>query len=972
MGAAQKRLDEKFLKTLAPFRHMGVAGFNRLAGNYIIKNYNVGNTLFKQGDHDKQTYFLLSGKLTLRFVNGVERLLDAESNEARDPLVPGEPRQATAIATSSAEVLIIDSELFDELVHYHTGRGYEVTELEVEDTNDWMEKFLQSKVFLKLPAQNIQALMMRLEELPVSVGQIVIRQGDDDGFYYIVKRGRCKVTRRHTPDDREMELAILTAGSGFGEEAIITNNRRGATVTMLTDGCLMRLSRSDFTSLLVEPLLVESEYADVFDKEDHVFLDIRPYDDYIQDGIANSLNISLTAMRSKLHTLDHKKIYVICSNTGSRAAAAAFLLGQQGLSTSVLNHGLAAIPAEVKRGNSITLDADRIPLVDNVVSFVPLGSEDPDQTTPKPRKKTAIADAAQAVTNPQVQALFSRAKQRLQQEAARVLEADDARKRAEHEAGRHKAEAEEARIQAERAKRQMQQSAERARLEATRKAEKLREIELGCKQAEMAEAIRQTEEEASRARDAEHAHQQAEEEIERLKAQAEATRAQISAEKLKEEAKRAEIAKGARKKAELEIQRLKTAAKRQRLQAEQAIKTARQEADRESIRLRASEKARKMMEMERKKSQATKQSQQENTLSEGYVLPEFTERPEDDTPNRAWKEDAAAQSQWVSDQVMWETTLGIREDEAVNEIISAGEPGDNDPELSELEDISEYLEECYLEDEFEEDYEETEAGSQSLQRAVFVAREVVNTHIITQQVKKAAFPSNYGPVRKLLTVLFACGVLFFAAYYWTMNEQQYIAFNNKIIEIFYDETPFRTTTVPTKGIMDGQKSMIGIPAAKQIKKPTTRKQPPLSLEERVNEVKRRAQAQRFGSQVNVLQQNQRIRERALATKITSDTPGDGREHMFSPRDIAGIPVNKPPVEQTKLSPQPPGNAVDNDIDIDQESDIEVDVVAPLGTATNEQAELEPQGDAKIGAVRLDESNLDDPAITTPATPGTMP
>lgn len=885
MGAAQKRLNKKFLNTIVPFKHMNAAGINRLAGNYIIENYNVGNTLFKQGDHGSQTYFLLSGKLTLRFVNGVEKLLDTRSNHARGPLVPEQPRQATAIAASPVEILKIDSELLDDLVYHHTARDYKVTELEVEDANDWMVKFLQSKVFLKLPAKNIQALMMRLEELPVSASQIIIRQGDDDGFYYIVKDGRCKVTRHHTPHGREMELAILTAGSGFGEEAIISNNRRGATVTMLTDGCLMRLSRSDFTSLLVEPLLVDSEYADVFDKEDYVFLDVRPYDDYIQDGIANSLNISLTAMRSKLHTLDHKKIYVICSNTGSRAAAAAFLLSQQGLTTMVLSHGLAAIPAEVKRGNSITLDADRIPLVDNVVSFVPLGSKDPGRTNANPRRKTAIADAAQAVADPQLQALFSRAKQRLQQEAARVLEADDARKLAEYEAERHKVEAElahiqaeQAHIQAEQAKRQMlaatQQSVERARLEAAREAAKLREIELGCKQAEMAEVIRQTEKKAAK--------------------------------KLQKEAKRAEIAERARNKAELEIQRLKTAAEQQRLQVE---------------------KAHKAMEMERKKSQALEQNQEETASSEEYILPDINEPPLADASTRASKEDAAAHSQWVSDQIMWETMIGVREDDELGQIVPVGEDSDNDTEFSELEDLAEYLEEDYVEEdfegEFEEQYDETEVGSQPLQRAVFAAREV-NPHIITQQVRKAHFPSKYGPLRMFFFVLIGCGVLFLAGYYGMTDKQQRSAFKNKFIELFHDETPARVT-IPTEGAMDKQKSVVEI-SVKQTNKPAVRKQPPLSLEERVNEVKRRARAQRFSTQVEVSQPDQRIREKTSVTEITNDTPGDGWGRMSSGRAITDIPLNKPALEQIKPSPQLIGNAVDNDIVIEQESDIEVDVV----------------------------------------------
>ena len=58
-----------------------------------------------------------------------------------------------------------------------------------------MSRILQSKAFLRIPPANIQHMFMRLQEVPVRAGDTVITQGEDGDYYYIISRGRCKVTR---------------------------------------------------------------------------------------------------------------------------------------------------------------------------------------------------------------------------------------------------------------------------------------------------------------------------------------------------------------------------------------------------------------------------------------------------------------------------------------------------------------------------------------------------------------------------------------------------------------------------------------------------------------------------------------------------------------------------------------------------------------------------------------------------------
>jgi len=554
MTAAKKILDEKFVRSLVPLGEMDPERFNQLSAFYSVVDYPAGSVVFAAESIDGRSYWLVAGQLSLKYSGGNARTITANTTQARYALAPEQPRIATAIAKTRVTILSMDSSLLDEFIHWNDRDSYKVSEIEVEDDGDWMTRFLQSKVFLKLPAQNIQALMMRLEEVHTQAGQTIIRQGDDDGYYYILKRGSCSVTRKHAPQAEEMELAVLTVGAGFGEEAIITHNRRGASVTMLEDGCLMRLSRNDFNRLLVEPLLQVVNYSEVANDTKNMFLDVRPYDEYINNGIKGSENIILTQIRPSINELDKEKIYTVCSNTGSRAAAAAFLLCQQGIEAVVLRYGLENLPTNVERGNQELVDGDQIPIVDNVVSLTAVDTkpseakeilETPKQFSPE-----------EVMQDPTIRALFTKAKNRVGREAQKAAKAETAKGFAEKEVERLRIEAEQARKEVEEAKKQAQiaahESAQLAREEANRESSRLRQIELGAKQAEMDEAVRQAEEEASRAQEANIALEQSKAEIARLKeemhraieqTQSEARKSQLAVQQLADQqAKKQQIA----------------------------------------------------------------------------------------------------------------------------------------------------------------------------------------------------------------------------------------------------------------------------------------------------------------------------------------------------------------------------------------------------------------------------------------------
>jgi rhodanese-related sulfurtransferase len=196
---------------------------------------------------------------------------------------------------------------------------------------------------------------MRMQRMTYSAGDTVIRQGAEGDYFYAIVEGRCLVTRE-TPLNREgVKLAELSKGDTFGEEALISGAKRNATVSMLTDGVVMRLGKDDFNTLLNEPMLqwVDFEEAQALLARGGRWLDVRLPSEFEHAHFDEALNIPLYFVRLKLKTLDTAIPYVVCCDTGRRSSAAAYILSERGYESYVLKGGIAATDlADALIGNS--------------------------------------------------------------------------------------------------------------------------------------------------------------------------------------------------------------------------------------------------------------------------------------------------------------------------------------------------------------------------------------------------------------------------------------------------------------------------------------------------------------------------------------------------------------------------------------------------------------------------------------------
>ncbi len=345
------------LNTFEPLAKLSAGRKRELAGLCFVEKVSQGiNPLRMNISNAKQAVYLIKGELELRFLNDEKVILRGDDTAARHP-IPCDQNLVDSIARTDIEILRIDNDLLDIMmtwdqlstgddvlksVHNTDGGKSNRTPVEwMRDTSVFSVAKLQSGVFSKVPVANIEAMFERMERISTVAGQVIIQQGTVGDYYYLVELGSLLVSRADGVNSTPVVVAELNEGDAFGEEALVSDNKRNATVTMKTDGQLLCLNKRDFVEFLKEPMLtyVSREVAEVMIAEGAVWVDARLPSEYKYEHIPGAINLPLNEIRQRLSVLDKNPIYIVYCQTGRRSSAAAFILAQYGFDLVVLKDG---------------------------------------------------------------------------------------------------------------------------------------------------------------------------------------------------------------------------------------------------------------------------------------------------------------------------------------------------------------------------------------------------------------------------------------------------------------------------------------------------------------------------------------------------------------------------------------------------------------------------------------------------------
>ncbi len=340
-------VSTQLFATLVPLNALKAESQASLAKSATLRQVAAGEYLFRQGDHANNALYVLQGAVQLEDIKGKPlAVIRAGDVSAAHRLAHQSPRKVSARAVEPSQIVAVDANLLDVMLTWDQTGSFEVDELSADDdtSGDWMARLLQMPTFQSVPPANLQAMFMRMEQINVEPGHVVVRQGEPGDYFYVVMEGRCVVTRE-APHQIPIRLAELEAGSCFGEEALISEGTRNATVTLLTHGKLTRLAKSDFRQLLNEPLARRIPMADarqLVDSGEAQWLDVRMASEIAASPWPGAINIPLFLLRLKIGQLDARKRYIVVCDSGRRSSVAVFVLTQKGYDASMLSGGLLA------------------------------------------------------------------------------------------------------------------------------------------------------------------------------------------------------------------------------------------------------------------------------------------------------------------------------------------------------------------------------------------------------------------------------------------------------------------------------------------------------------------------------------------------------------------------------------------------------------------------------------------------------
>lgn len=350
MEALAKRL--RSTRLLGP---LSTEQITHLLENQEILTAGTGDIIVKDDEDLKNHLLLLEGQLEAQRTWSVPGENDKSYTWELKPAdidggfaFLGAVTRLRVRALSDVRYLFINAENLDEMLGWNQQFAKDVENN--EELKRRMNLVKQVSIFHEVPLENVKQAFERMKARDVKAGDTIVTQGESGDCYYLIDSGEAEVFRSDPFTDEVSKVATFGPGDAFGEESLLQDAYRNATVTMTTPGRLLFLEKDDFNDLL-KPHVVEEVTSDkayeLINNGDAEWIDCRYDLEYEESRIPGASLVSLDRLRWDIHEIDPDKNYIVYCRSGRRSKAGAFLLRERNINAVSMTGGIKDWPYEV-------------------------------------------------------------------------------------------------------------------------------------------------------------------------------------------------------------------------------------------------------------------------------------------------------------------------------------------------------------------------------------------------------------------------------------------------------------------------------------------------------------------------------------------------------------------------------------------------------------------------------------------------
>lgn len=334
---------------------MTTVQIERLIESSDIQKAESGEIIQREFEDSKHHLILLSGELEIQRTWSVPGKNDRSYTRS---LVPREDDGGFAFlcalnktrvrALSDSEYLLVNADSVDEMLGWTSQFSDDI--IHDPELRRRMNLVKHVSIFYEVPLENIKDAFRCMKSRSYNPGDVVVREGELGDSYYIIDSGEAEVYRTDPFSGETSKVDDIGPGDAFGEESLLQNAYRNATITMKTPGQLLVLDKNDF-DMLLKPHIIEEISAmktqALVKAGQAKLLDCRYDMEYEESRIPGAPLFPLDQLRKNIHLLDPDSTYVVYCRSGRRSKAAAFLLRERNIIAFSLIGGIRDWPYDI-------------------------------------------------------------------------------------------------------------------------------------------------------------------------------------------------------------------------------------------------------------------------------------------------------------------------------------------------------------------------------------------------------------------------------------------------------------------------------------------------------------------------------------------------------------------------------------------------------------------------------------------------